>query len=1458
MPPANRRQKLHEQRLQSVRTRNTVAAVLLLVTLVAAFLLARWMIPESRTRIHLSVNWINHSGIRKIPFAEASCQRVQSAFSETLRQSATSVGPEIQRIDGKESQLKIVTNDIQPDDVLVVYLNGHLVDSRSRPSVLATGTEPEVDSGDEIYWLGPEAGNVEKKLSKLLQEIDAAPAKRKIVMLDGGRYSWSPVWTGREVNQWPSGLAAKLESNAWGLSDDFWVITSHDDGEISNVSTPLQTSLFGLSIEEALRALASDRPDKLSVPELYKRIKNHTATYAQNFKDQSLQNPVMLRSKVGRVDDQASGISQPVLMPWNHSFVGKQIDEENPQDKGQPFRWQDFVNGETDEFGRWLLDDQNIAALPVQTIERLEQFLEFGDLVSTWRGTEIQQFQQYQDRVAQTQRTDQPFTFIDPQQLGDKQQTVQQFRESMLHLALLMRYRAQFRHLNDESFQMVASKPLNGLRPVAVTDLMLTENASVPMLGNWKPRIDQVLLDHRQLLGRVENQLRDDGGRPLTPMQAEILGVLSQRYLPLLRMAIDKIQPPGDDDEKVDLSTRQPTMTLEPKASVDRFNPVGAPTQIQPSAGMIALASAGRGESMNLFVIDDVSDTATRFRTVAAGEEFQTLEMGVVPNIQWQAIQPSIAITAASPQPFMVGPVYLKRVPLTVSTAAIGGVDLAVRAIDTDPLPGLRFGLNRKFSDVRSLTELKGADQPFRKTESFDLYLQYPVLDPSAIGKSVSFELTATERVGNADRRAVSTQFPFSIEVTADAEFVVVATRKIGNRNRDANSAKLLRWDAGFSNRDFDPLTMATLANVRSPFEFSLRNNSQSPRKFSARLYRVNSFPQSIRTDRLSADRADYEQLGSWLDYVQQKTNLKGKPVFEQPEFSLLGAATVNSSAGTDTPIKFQPFLSDAAEPPTEIGEVEGQRIEHGALLLLYTDAADETEFENRRPDWFQWIRFAPLEPANATRPKDARLKIKSDLTDVFSPTEMTNLQNQLAPGVDPEQIAKLTIVSPQTRQRREHATKTLQLKELLQGDPEFSFANTPGFLILDVLGVPAYMTYQTNGTSLTATGLRSQLTGIRLADFPDHWTVYPASWSFASRAQAEQKWLAGRASEVQNIYVRIDPAVDTGTGTGGATAEIFLPFRNDDVLLSQPDDFWIRWKGGLQNTRYWPNLRQHQIAVGPAGLESWTRVAAHEISLSDIGGQQLEIGRADQPDAALGRWRFITRSPGTRPSLTASQTSLYNTLSDFGAAKITLDLSAIDPPISLDQVTLQLDELEIEPAAVSRFLNQHRSSGDEDQRFKFSLLQLRSLAGNPPARKRTRIVAGVTNFFGEKTSRTVELAISAKPKPKAPPKPVSVVVNLAGTGESSLNLHSISGIRINGTPMPLGAVVPVAGGSVRVVGASDSTTLKVTGLLPGKYSINAEALIKREGAAQATPASGRISGIQIDKNGQVIDLTID
>ena len=1445
MPPQSRRQKKYDEKLRSVQKRNTIAGVVLFVVVVASFLLIRQLIPEGKPELHVSINRVSHSGTREIPFAEKSCETLEKSFKEYLKCTVE----EIHEIDENNSDLKMIDTNISSRDVLIVYLNGHLTDGNSHPDAIVkkNSSADQADANspvdDEVYWIGPEAGNVKKSLLDTFETIDNSKARIKLVLLDAGRYSWSPVFPGREVNQFQSKLEQKLKE--WESKNDFWVITSHSDAEISNVSTPLESSLFAIAIEQALKTLKKDRPVDLDVYRFYDEIKKRTASYSRNFSGKSLQNPVLMKAGVGRVDSAPTTETNPMVVTWSGKF---DIPDPNPAaPKPDEYEWRTFAE-KSDTFSQWLFGGSNYSAIPHQSIEKVEMLLELGKDDSGWAGPSQQLVDRYKSDLQNSrnprQNNSEPNDF-DLEQLTPKQDQIESFRTALLEFSSWIRFRNQMRFWDDNAFGY-AKDFSRGLGLVSVDDNDLQKSNSVfPAIEVFQDLLNDFKVDdgNLRLIREVTDEL--DGITPeksITPMQAELLGMVYQRYFPLLNLPQEK--PALDaNGRKVPVPPLPKfTLNLEEVRDAEPFNPTGTANQ-QEGISQVVAACREQVSGFSPAYQNSQSDTLYRYVLATQGSEFLGENIGLFPDIHWKPINKEIDLQPKlQGNTFRVPPFEPKPIRFLLKVAAIESVGISIVSTDAQPLEGLSFGLTSDFDKDTKVSDFRLAEKrPFSEA-AFDVFFQYPKLNEEILGQKFNFKITATDRSDESEKDF----FDFSIQITRDADFWLTARRQLGNKSADRSRVRLYRWGSPPSEDNFEPLAIRTLANVKSPFELSLTNNSDSSQDFTVRAYKIRRFPGARESDSLllRSDRENFELTSNFVKWLGKETDAAGEkgtsPLAQAEYFQLIAESKVAipnpKSTATIQLAQPVPKVDPAADPnkPVESEGPKVEEIDNGILLAFHYN--DESGAPLKMPNWYQMVLFEPEESANPS----SKLKVRADILDVFGATDVLSLKQNFSPhpNVDKSVAARVTIVSKTARDENKHVQNALNFDEVLIDNAAPSHGNEPALLLMDVLGVSNYQTLYTNRSAIGSSEFRSQLTGVRV-DAPEGWTTYPESWSFASAQPLGSpfQWLAGSANEEQYIFLK------EGDAGGGASLEFFLPFKND-LLHDAKDDFVVHWKDG-KRTRLYPNERRHFVVISPGGMIAWSQVQSHTQGIPSPSNRLLRIFRADDPTTPLGQWRFITNSLKEDPVLDANRTRLERRGTQLKETMVTLDLSKIQPPVRLEDLILSFEKTSLKKET-KPFLEGSKKVGPG--KYKFSLWQLYEAVGSPALGSRATVAVEATDFFGVTTRDRLPFTITDPKKVVDKPVPKGVTLDVAFSlpGDKPVELLEFMSVQLDDQRITLDKSKNFEqvkfkrgeDGKVNITYDVDAASLKVAGLLPGKYRISVSAQIRPPDQAQFSSAT--------------------
>jgi hypothetical protein len=1423
MPPVSRRQKQYQDKLRGVQNRNLFAGLLLLFAIAAAIYFIFYVSPDPKPKLFVSVNRIDHSGPREIPFSENSCAVLQDAFSANVQ----SVTDSIQELDEQESKLQLFDQQIGRDDILVVYLNGHIK-----------------NNGDEICWIGPESDNLAlMELQKLLTQVNESKAKTKIVLLDAGRYSWSPVFPGRDPNRFQTLLAEALKENAWNLGDDFWIITSHSDSEISQVSTPLESSIFAQAVRHSIEKIADKNLDTLNVEDFFDEVYKHTISFSRNFKNESIQHPVLIKTDVGIVDPQQPVSGEKTLVL---TVKSKPPVDPNAKPEIEPKHSWNLYARRPDRFVDWFYQDKHFAALPGATIRKLERFLELGEDSPGFLSMEQEKIDVYEKQIQQSvTRPSKPSKF-NISTINDKHSILGRYRQGLLEFSVLLRMRNQMRFWDDDTYKDLTEIPLPPRlsKVVPLSDDQLQRSTQIPPdIDVWLQRWNDFKIRNEELIETVNIQLGTD--KTLTPVQAELLGQLSRRYVPLIKT----VQPEADPDAERSNKKDSPvvgefTLNLESVERTERFNPDRQPTDQNPGAGLEFVVNESVKEAQRLRVAyaETKSDNAYRYFLAASGSDQQDIEIGLAPSIAWEELEPSISIAGDNPSNvYQIYPIDLVHVRFQLELTAVESVELSLEPTG-EQMDKLKFGFDDDFNVTKiPVAEYDPTDRNRKKTE-FDLFFQFPELIDSDIGRRFSFKLTAIDRNGNAK----PTTLDLRIEPNEDATFWLTSERAVASQDDDVRT-RLYRWGDQPDESDWDPIVIQSLANVKSPFDFRLTNNANGPRNFNVKLFRIERFPREINKRLLRSDRADWKGASEYANWLKAQNSLEGASILQRKDYlKLIATANLNLDVKQTRPISFT--LPPPEDPDAKPIPSVTEEIKLGALMVFFRDDAP-TE-----PAWYQLVTFEPKRSANAA--KEPLLKPMPDVDDVFR-DDIGKLAPLLQTQEGEEEVvaASLTIVSQDARNQNRHIVKRLGLEELLDG-AQFNPGDEPALLMLDVLGVSNYGIYESNRAAPNTTQLRNQLTGIRVSSLPKEWKSYPETWSFTARSEQGPpfEWLSGLAGQEQRIFIRPSDEVDGPTTVGKIGLELYLPIEND-LLSRSKDDFWVRWKSGDKSLLY-PTERRHFLEISNAGLSAWTRAQSHQISVSDVDDEVLEIGKLSDKNTPLGRWRFVMKSLRNRPKISANVNKLYNRRSDFKTTVVKIDIRDITPPVTTESMGLTIDGKAIKK--LPRFLEDREKSKGV---FEFTLYELYQASGLQGLSPDTDLEVEVKDFFGEVTSNTWPLTISEVPKPKKTKaeiaseiKPVNMYLVFMSADDKPIKVDDIKEVKINGTILPWTKPTIVNKRSVTAYRKMRTQNrIEIRGLAPNEtYSVEVTGVYRRENQAQFTTGSTTKTGIKLTEDTEV------
>lgn len=1474
MPPQSRRQKKYEAELRHVQLRNRFAAGIALLAIAATAWFVWYVFLRSKPTIFVSINRVSYNGARKFPVPEGQeqfgCDQLASAFSQTILVNDKK-GVAVHEIDSQDSDVEIPP-DVGSKDTLLVYFQGHLVDGASRPSQTVSGAEANSSSvdSDDVFWICPEAGNVERSIDDMLRLVNESKAMLKVVIFDAGQYSWSPVFPGRPANEFQSALDRKLKQNELNLDSNLWVIVSHSDREISNCSTPLKSSLFSFAVAESIRSINESQSDDFNVPRWFENIRRRTVSFSQDFSGRSIQHPVLMRAGKGVLSSEELDAENLVVDGESRLVFTPQLGKESEPETKEPnleFDWLDFSVG-SDRATETLLARPNVSAIPFENIRALEDYLERGatDFVDSWNneGDATGDLRRsYLDQASAYIKPDFE-SYFDPEKLQAKRDEIAGLRRNIFEYSVWNRFRNQMRFFDNQTNKQVDNKQIpNSLKSaLSISDDTLLKSSSTA-LDDRQRRIDSWSMlpmksDNKELLDKVINKRKDDA--PLSPLQAEMLGKLSQRYLPLLQATLTAegdAEAPATSEPSADKmqSSFQLDLTAKDIARYDRDD-------------FKTLVDRGKQESLGLTeVVANESDTAFRFYLAAVGSDLVDAQPAKVPNIEWAPLTPEIKITSGAPgDQFKVPTFSTRRVVLGLETLGIESVDLKIVQKDSGEdrkLESFKFGLDDRFSKTLSRRNLREGEKANERVDSIELYFRYETPEEWAVGKEFQFELEAQSWSPRTDAVATTKKYPFSIRIAKDVEPVLSIERQLGNLQNDRSQVKLFQWGRSIDASQWQPLQIRTLPNLKSKFKFQLRNNSESDQAFEVKLYRLRKLPPNAGA--LKGDRVDSSAADSYLDWLVKRVETVGAPTFNDNEFfELIATSEVDVPANRalhsiefTTPIAPEPPPGETpSDPPAKNPAVPSVvEMEHPLLLVLYTKDSLRSERELRKPDWFQMIVAQPQEPWDPT------LEIYSNLKEVFG-DQLKQIPEALVDDLKTrDEAAKMTTVNRASYLQNRHWTHSLKFESLLGGSDQFvRNGEDEALLLVDLLGVPNSLSFTSRGSAMVASNL--ELTGVKVKNLPPGWMCYPESWSFVAKRidDPQFKWLAGDADQSQSIFIRPKPGDDLGMGFD---VEMLLPSGGADILSSEVNDFQSVWRRGPIPHRF-VNLRTHRLVIGPDGVTAWTEVTTHTRRIDNCSNLELEIGKEGNTTAPLGRWKFVTESLEMDPRIENVPPKVELSEGAFANTKIELDFSRIQPPVKYDDITLYWDGGKIDKKQSVRLLEK---SLQESGLFEVTLADLVSAYGGKIAEIKDgaelSIKIEASDFFEYVTEDRVTFNV-AKPKQKPPEaKPLSSSLSIslldaagqpANIGQFGTRENPNRAVVINGVELPLFRTRAVGKMNVKVT--PSGSTLTINGLQPGKFQIEVYGIITPTGQAKKERSRGSVTSTLVEgKNEAAITL---
>ena len=1401
MSSSSRRKKSFEAKQREFQNRNIFAGIVLAIAAGFAIWLMVAVLAGNTPDIYLSTNYINYTGTQKeIPFAVKSCEQIVSSFKSEVELLQSEKPLEL---DSNTSQLKLSKN-VRDKDVLIVYFNGHLVPGKNAPVEY-------LPAGD--YEGSERRGD----FGTLLKNINDSRGKLKILLIDAGRYTRSPVFPARKLNDFQKPLAEAIAKNDYGLDDNFWIIVSHSKDEFSRVSTPMESSLFSKAVAASVEHFADEGGSDLSVLDFFLEIRKRTASWSRNPRGRATQTPILMYPSKGRMldDGEIEGI-ESTFAENTEKFQWKVAYTPRPEEDSEGKKVEKDVaakfNGARlgSEAAERLLEEYRYDSLPRETVGDLERFLELGESVGL--GNNRKRIKEYAGQLSEEPDKSQGKFDVDPTKLKPKQTAVQKFRRALFGVTVLTRFQNELRHWEDREVKRYLDEFNSGLPKLnLIPDSELTESGNVPPeYARFTAAFDDFYKRNLPLIERVEARIEEakkDDSRS-TPTQAEMLGRMSGRYLPIIAAF-----EPGEMDDSTDKekdNTNQgnteddPSFVLEltPNEGKERFE-----------GDMNVLYNETTGAFGSHF--ESKNDTAIRFRLAAQGfegvaavENLNNFKVAV-PNIKWAPVMPGVNFRLASGgKNAKVNPTDPEAIKIRVEAQAIGQVDLLIAPAGNHDTGRLQYSF---FEDSAEKTRRVLFDE-LKESKFVDVWFSNRSFDGP--NNTIPFKITATWNEGKKK------EFKFDVTLSNDADLVLTASRKLGE---GISKESLLRWARrDFSEEDSRPLMLKSLANIETGFDFSVQNRSSKVRNLSFELYSIRADECEVRPDR----RNGFDELSGELAKI--------KPAQKMPDrFQLLGTTKSVAIPVKSDEIRLEFARAEPDKDDEESEQVFGlQEIRH-CMLLVGTNA------DTGEKEWFRWIGFNPKMPADySANDLSSDQNLLAPLNDIIAGIKLNKneLERQLRKSwPKKEPAARLDVVSPISGRKAKNQPALSFDRVFAEEGGELQPGKVSGteqrILIMELFGVPGYRVLRQSNDGIVRFTERN-LVGLRVETEDSGCVCYPTTWSLLN--------FDASGKDRQTIFIRSDSSIP---GDREVEFEFLLPALNANALASGPD-YLLSWNG--KSTRLFPNSRKHFMQFGEdGGLSFKSEVSPHllpEVSFGNIADESvLEVFQKGK-DRPIGSWQFKTESFGDKPGLKLSKSQV--TKGNLVDVKVTADISKIRFPIDLSSVRLLVNGKEIKQFFKNKF-NKRNPNGI----YEFNLADLPdSVEFGIDSHK---IELSITDFFGETLSTTRTIRVEKPEKQKV------IVHKVKKKVFKSVRLNFPRKVGVgNFNSLKIGdRVVPWSTGQQQgIVAARKNGHMSVFRLPQGKYSFTVTATFLNDAETHSETITFKKT-VEVNKEGQIIEL---
>ena len=1346
MSRVSRRQRAHEEQAGKRKLRNLFALLFAAIAIGVAAAVIYALYPRGDTTIHVLIqkiqtsNYYDQDGQIKtrrhaVPFQDETCDQLADAFSQFSNTVIADVEP-IQGLNEKVGLSEEAIREIKDNAISLLYVNGHLMLSQD----------------EEVVWIYPDQQEQEfvtYNVKDALADFAVSPGRQKIVFLDAGQFSWCPNHPNR--NQLPFQDHLDQIIKAIAPETNLWVVLSHGPNEISLTCTPENTSIFGLAIQQTLETMGTSD----SITELFNGIYQRCAYYSTNFGGEVLQSPLLYRAGTGLVQNL---VTENVKIEFARSFITA-LDEE-PEKQVPVRQFQESFTGR-DQFAlsnleEWLAKYAvDLHEQPVISMFNVENHIEPGQ------------------NLTQLSLTNNEYDFdsLTPA-VRQKHEMVAEFRKNCVDLCLQLRaanllqiWASDQRRIVRRLFQNAADA-YNWTPLIAYDDeeLKLAATSDSNALQRWNRGYDDLIdVLHNGWIFNNDNfgvprTARDEKDQlVLTPLQAELLGVVTQRLLPFCKTPVAKQEETSSDDDSETRSSEPQRMgrfempyssytlslDLPAESTLPKYSPKNN-TQTCWQDSFKQFNSLLTSRQLETYTASE-DDTNRRVRLAAFGSE-DMLELAPA-EIDVYAGEPAINIEFEDKIAIHPGHNFFRG--NIRNSAGFYRISAELSEEDSESTPGIEhflFQEDRLFeNEDRTVLETGG---------KFIFYVfARPMVDRGNEKKRIEFSFTAQSLSGGTEPLVKTV----NLKVDSDPLISVKSVRDVGTFQKESRQVGMMPWrtnaisDFGLSGDQI--LKLNSLANLKSRFEFQFSNQSSiALDQLSMNLYMLSdTFFNDIPADAIPDEDLN-EALGlrTW-----NQVNFFS----DRSKYRLLASATdVTIFPGRPHNIRFS--VPDQSTDKEEDGEGGAPKapiealIRVGApLLLTMSDGAI-----GDAPLWFQFIEISPVSPFYQSDWQGSigdspfqigdLLKQRNQFFDFELFSAHLPLSEELAGYFDgPVTNCMIHFISDSLKQ----SSFQMGLEDAF-ANQQFNVPQMQGqktIAMIDAMGIPnvVSMLIDNDQSATLHSKIRKSFAGFRLES--DFWESHQSGFLYNSELfdSPEDPNLAS-----QKIYLR-RKAEAPDAAVGKIKLHFSLPFGQLNSPVKSRQNFSYSWNRGAPTPLMNPTERNHFIETKDFSFISTVKRHSYPTNIVvDSVDIPLKIyWGTDSLAKLIGSWIVTTSNPNTNASIRLSNNSVNNP-----GAKIAVDFSAVEPYCSDTKVGLKGSE----GMLIKDIPKVFKSVGDKKYQFAVKdLLNALQIDLNAEIQQKREAGGGTiiktfyvetVDFFGKQLRQEVTLSQTVR-KPRKP-----------------------------------------------------------------------------------------------------------